>query len=168
MDEKPIIISGGSWLDWCVIRFQGGTIMAGMKMAKSSTDEMGKMLEFFNGLEAIFEGEFDVPAFDDYEAAQKDAIGEYVFEWREFLSASWSRFYWGFDTLLRSVCDPGLDYLDFKPEIKEMMAFWPWELTRHKKSKHDQLRQLAIAGALIAAEIDRLQRETAVPEDTQP
>jgi hypothetical protein len=36
---------------------------------------------------------------------------------------------------------------------------WPWERGADKRGKHDRLKQLAIAGALIAAEIDRLQRE---------
>lgn len=46
----------------------------------------------------------------------------------------------------------------------ELLAFWPWDLKWNKKSKHNRLRQLTIAGALIAAEIDRLVRETAVSE----
>jgi hypothetical protein len=35
---------------------------------------------------------------------------------------------------------------------------WPWEDEWNKKAKHDRLRQLTIAGALVAAEIDRIQR----------
>lgn len=35
---------------------------------------------------------------------------------------------------------------------------WPWAREWNKKDKHDRLRQLVIAGALIAAEIERLQR----------
>ena len=35
---------------------------------------------------------------------------------------------------------------------------WPWEVSWDKRKKHDRIRQLAIAGALIAAEIDRLSR----------
>lgn len=33
---------------------------------------------------------------------------------------------------------------------------WPWAPEWDKRNKHDRIRQLAIAGALIAAEIDRL------------
>ncbi|MCB0173313.1 MAG: hypothetical protein KDJ97_22510 [Anaerolineae bacterium] len=47
----------------------------------------------------------------------------------------------------------------------EMLAFWPWVDRYNKKRKHNRLRQLAIAGALIAAEIDRLQRQTVTDED---
>lgn len=35
---------------------------------------------------------------------------------------------------------------------------WPWESGWDKRKKHDRIRQLEIAGALIAAEIDRLLR----------
>ena len=36
---------------------------------------------------------------------------------------------------------------------------WPknWDRIYDKKNKHDRIRQLTIAGALIAAEIDRIQ-----------
>jgi hypothetical protein len=34
---------------------------------------------------------------------------------------------------------------------------WPWDAGWDKREKHDRLRRLVIAGALIAAEIDRLQ-----------
>lgn len=33
---------------------------------------------------------------------------------------------------------------------------WPWACCYDKREKHDQLKKLVIAGALIAAEIDRL------------
>jgi hypothetical protein len=36
---------------------------------------------------------------------------------------------------------------------------WPWEQKWDKREKHDRIRQLVIAGALIAAEIERLQRK---------
>lgn len=35
---------------------------------------------------------------------------------------------------------------------------WPWAIVWWKPSRGDRLRELAKAGALIAAEIDRLQR----------
>lgn len=35
---------------------------------------------------------------------------------------------------------------------------WPWESEADKRSQHDRIRQLTVAGALIAAEIDRLLR----------
>lgn len=36
---------------------------------------------------------------------------------------------------------------------------WPWEGSSDKRKKHDRLKSLVIAGALIAAEIDRILRE---------
>ena len=35
---------------------------------------------------------------------------------------------------------------------------WPWDESWDKRGQHDRIRQLEIAGALIAAEIDRLLR----------
>ena len=35
---------------------------------------------------------------------------------------------------------------------------WPWDKAWDKRNKHPRIKQLVIAGALIAAEIDRLQR----------
>jgi len=91
-------------------------------MAKSSPEEMEQMLAFFNGLEAIFDGEFEMSPFDDYDMAQEEAVGKYVVAWWEkFLDVSWGRFYWGFDTLLRSMADPDLNYLEWNPEIKAVL-----------------------------------------------
>ena len=36
---------------------------------------------------------------------------------------------------------------------------WPFDATWDKRKQHDRMRQLEIAGALIAAEIDRLERK---------
>lgn len=35
---------------------------------------------------------------------------------------------------------------------------WPWDSKWDKRSKHDRIKKLVIAGALIVAEIERLQR----------
>jgi hypothetical protein len=42
---------------------------------------------------------------------------------------------------------------------------WPWDEEWDKRDKHDTRRKLVIAGALIAAEIDRLDRETSRASD---
>ncbi len=39
----------------------------------------------------------------------------------------------------------------------QMTVFWPWG-NPHKKRQHTRLRQLVVAGALLAAEIDRILR----------
>ena len=89
-----------------------------MKMAKSSPQEMEKMLQFFQGLEDICEGEFEWDGFSDYEDSQQGAVGKHVMKWWGFLNPSWQRFYWGFLTLLENVADPELDYLEWKPDVK--------------------------------------------------
>jgi len=51
------------------------------------------------------------------------------------------------------VCEPG--------DVFTKLAWrdpWPWEAEWDKRETHDRLRSLIIAGALIAAEIDRLKR----------
>ncbi len=40
---------------------------------------------------------------------------------------------------------------------------WPWDGQWDKRKKHSRKRKLVIAGALIAAEIDRLLREEQTP-----
>lgn len=37
--------------------------------------------------------------------------------------------------------------------------YFPWAAEYDKRDRHDRIRQLTVAGALIAAEIDRLQRK---------
>jgi len=41
----------------------------------------------------------------------------------------------------------------------DLFSDWPFELEWWKRCKHSRIKQLAIAGALIAAEIDRLNRK---------
>ena len=43
-------------------------------------------------------------------------------------------------------------------EMSEYVDAWPWEPQFDKRGKHSRIRCLTIAGALIAAEIDRLKR----------
>lgn len=48
-------------------------------------------------------------------------------------------------------------------EKKEWKDPWPWDKKWDKREKHDRIRQLVIAGALIVAEIDRLNRALPSP-----
>ena len=41
--------------------------------------------------------------------------------------------------------------------------YWPWDLKSFKPTPDDRIRELVKAGALIAAEIDRLNAERAEP-----
>jgi hypothetical protein len=47
---------------------------------------------------------------------------------------------------------------DNDPEKNELWDAWPWSPKWDKREKHSRLHQLEIAGALIAAEWDRLKR----------
>ena len=48
--------------------------------------------------------------------------------------------------------------LRHSPSSMRFVDTWPWEEAYDKRQGHDRLRRLEIAGALIAAEIDRLLR----------
>ncbi len=43
-------------------------------------------------------------------------------------------------------------------------GYWPWDKEYWKPTPNDRIRELTKAGALIAAEIDRLQRINKTPE----
>jgi hypothetical protein len=69
---------------------------------------------------------------------------------------------------LAAVCYAAPCPIYVKTDIDDGFHFhdaWPWDLEWDKRHKHTRLRQLAIAGALIAAEIDRLLR--AAPRDEE-
>jgi len=129
--------------------------MSGLRMAKSSPEEMEQMLEFFNGLEAIFEGEFEQSDWGDYDEEQKEAVGKYVAKWwGKFLDGSWGRFYWGFDTLLRSATDPHLNYLEWKPEIKAVLNAHEEIVASEAKAQAERTRELDFTVKQIAELLD--------------
>lgn len=82
-----------------------------MRQAKATEAEWQTTLDFFGKLgEMVVEGE------DQWE------IGEYVIsQWRS-VGYSYNRILWGFDTLVKNVCDPDLDYLELKPELRDLRA----------------------------------------------
>lgn len=43
--------------------------------------------------------------------------------------------------------------------VLELRDLWPWDFDEDKRRRHGQVRCLEIAGALIAAEIDRMLRD---------
>lgn len=47
----------------------------------------------------------------------------------------------------------------------DLHPFWPWEPTSWKPTPDDPIRMLVKAGALLAAEIDRLQALAALPDE---
>ena len=56
---------------------------------------------------------------------------------------------------VRNISRPGLSAF--------LHMFWPWHEAWWKPTPNDRVRELVKAGALIAAEIDRLQRKCARP-----
>ena len=56
----------------------------------------------------------------------------------------------------RGLEDAGYFY-DYKT-VEDYHDPWPWDEDWDKREKHDRIKRLTIAGALIAAEIDRLRR----------
>lgn len=52
--------------------------------------------------------------------------------------------------------------IEFGDGSTKFQALWPWDDKWDKRRKHNRTRKLAIAGALIAAEIERLERENNV------
>lgn len=56
-------------------------------------------------------------------------------------------------------------WLDEVEGVKRLPADWPWEPEWYKPTPHDRVGELVKAGALIAAEIDRLNRAAAPRKD---
>lgn len=60
---------------------------------------------------------------------------------------------------------------DLRQESPKGPQFWPWDAQWWKPSPNDRIRELVKAGALIAAEIDRLQRvanQNTTPQESRP
>ncbi len=68
------------------------------------------------------------------------------------------------DVATVNVCDPECPMEDL---LNTMAEFWPWDEAWMKPSS-DPIRNLVKAGALIAAEIDRLQRRSSAGGQPQP
>lgn len=137
-------------------------------LAKSSPEEMEKMLAFFSGLESIFDGEFESDdLFGDYEEERREAIGKYVeAQWEAFLSFSWERFYWGFSTLLDNAANPDLDYLAWSPEIMRTIESRDILLSacRAARADYDHINYPTEAHKAVMAQLDAaIAAATAVP-----
>lgn len=55
--------------------------------------------------------------------------------------------------------DRSRSYALMRPSLRTMPHLWPWHIDWWKPSPEDRVRELAKAGALIAAEIDRIQNQ---------
>lgn len=54
--------------------------------------------------------------------ASDSAFAERLLRMMSDAPGALQRVVWGFETLVDQVCDPTLDYLDYKPELKQMAA----------------------------------------------
>jgi len=90
-----------------------------MKMAKASDEEIQTMRDFMLFLENAIENGFVLEA-DDTERdldGDKEIMDEIEKRWGK-AGAAWRRVIEGFDVLVHGCCDPDLDYLEWKPEIR--------------------------------------------------
>lgn len=115
-----------------------------MKIAKASDDDIRRVREFFQMLEEIEQYGTYTPSAD----AAEIQVGDETFrklivdQWgvREGVRTSWSRVLFGFEVLLDNCCDPNLDYLDWKPEFKELHESAQTVLDAHDQNEWDRLR----------------------------
>lgn len=100
---------------------------------------------------------------DDHDTMQlSGAAGCYVanainkaYEGEPHTKKKRARFQYNYDPELNFLVNSG-DRGDRQLDKGGWKDGWPWEESWDKREKHDMLRSLVIAGALIAAEIDRL------------
>lgn len=115
-----------------------------LRMAKATEEERQALRNFFEELEGLLDFGDSVQQF--VEKQMEGTVG-----------GSWQRILWGFETMIENACDPDLDYLEFKPEIREARkriaeleaevarlrneaAEWQW-MAQDKDSFHRQDRQ---------------------------
>ena len=103
-----------------------------MKMAKASSDDCQRVVDFFEWLEAFCEEGVDqsqpyndeedsYPQIDDEEAMDRIKAEFSRFTRKPTVAGSWRRVVWGFSVLCDNVCDPDSDVLEWNPEIKEIL-----------------------------------------------
>lgn len=122
-----------------------------MKVAKAEKEEFDKVYDFINVMDDLFDSRFfsheeewrnwddddeDKKLLLEIEEEIKETDGEdiwgvdnrlilYEFIKRKWKKANWygsfQRIVTDADVLIENACDPDLDYLEFKPEIKEAL-----------------------------------------------
>lgn len=82
-----------------------------MRQAKATEQDVEALRNFFLSLEQRAEEANDVIG--------KVALANYVIKKINGNINGWRRVVEGYEVLFENCCDPTLDYLDFKPELKE-------------------------------------------------
>ena len=79
-----------------------------LRMGKAPKSELERIRRFFDELEEI-----------NHESDDIEKLGEFIYSWLQSPNFSIERVLMGYQVLIDNACDPSLDYLDFKPEIKD-------------------------------------------------
>lgn len=80
-----------------------------MKMAKAPPEEVEKVLAFVVGLR------------ERIHPLHSDGDDEKLGKWVRENAPPLERVAFGYDVLIRNACDPNLDYLEFRPDIRQAM-----------------------------------------------
>jgi hypothetical protein len=86
-----------------------------MRVAKAERQEIFDFMRFFQKLERMSEERWDEP----------EKIGKYAMSWLKNKGHGYYRILIGYDTLVNNCCDPDLDHLDFRKDIKDFLESQP-------------------------------------------
>lgn len=105
-----------------------------MNQAKPSQKDMAAMYDFFNQWEALkkcwWEPEEDdwreewgaISTWKDENSTTKEEVMiEFFDHWIDKIGHRWRRVVFGMEMLMDNCCDPELDHLDWRPDIKEFL-----------------------------------------------
>lgn len=99
-----------------------------VKMAKASEQDIAAMSAFFQQLEfAVERGEyFEDDELDEESIPEPDysdeRLGQLVRRlWKSVETGSYNRVIWGCDMLIRNCCDPEMDVLEWRKDIREWL-----------------------------------------------
>lgn len=83
--------------------------MGTVKVAKATRDNIDALSDFLNELEDIEENEY---------ACDRDSLVWWI---KSNIPTHWRKVTFGCEVLIDNACDPNLDYLEFKPAIREFL-----------------------------------------------
>jgi hypothetical protein len=99
-----------------------------MKMAKASEDDIQKVIKFFQFIEEFMEYGTHTTENDEFKEESIDLADEVFVHmlrklWgRRFgppgVDCSWSRVVFGCEILIKNCCDPDLDHLDWRSDLR--------------------------------------------------